>query len=654
MYDTRLRLRLLHLSDLHARAGRETESWRRRRVLGPAWEANLDALLEDGPFDLVCFTGDAASWGKAEELKEAGDFLLALMKRLRLGRDRLFVVPGNHDVDRGVHPEAWAALRQAAWDVDDLELARWLAGGAAPRGVEPRWRERVIERQAAYRTWLRGFLRRGELDPASGPHGLLGYRVRLKRLGVPVYVIGLDTAWLCGDDHDAARLWITDEQVTRLMTDERGRPLDGLRLVLQHHPLEELADGRRIRGLLAEHADLVLRGHLHEAELSTWADPGQSLRQLAAGCLYEGDRGDHWPNACQAVTLDLDSNGRPRRAEVRLRRFSPTGGHWFDDDGLYRESRGGRVSWSMSRPRMSATAGEPNPFEPWKPVVPPSFQGRESELYRLDAALDSRDGVSIVGDARIGKSSLLLTWQQNLKSSGRKVRYLDGQGAEGVTEAAFVAKAIGRHAADAADAAADALAAWADAEPEGLAPVLLVDELDGLLARFDPRFFERLRNLLGKVVIVVASRREVATLYQDLGRTSPFDNRLRLLRLGLLDEAAAEEVLLSGDDLDSDAMALMRRWAGRHPLYLQLLGHALVEAYRLGEDQNVALDRFRDEAERRLEELWRHLGEREREALRATIQGDPIESRGLIRRGLVDESGRPFGEVLAAWLRQKG
>ena len=68
---TDVRLRLLHLSDLHARAGREAEPWRRRRVLGPAWEDNLDALTEEGPIDLVCFTGDAADWGRREEFAEA-------------------------------------------------------------------------------------------------------------------------------------------------------------------------------------------------------------------------------------------------------------------------------------------------------------------------------------------------------------------------------------------------------------------------------------------------------------------------------------------------------------------------------------------------------------------------------------------------------
>ena len=232
-----------------------------------------------------------------------------------------------------------------------MGLARWLAGGDAPQGIEASWRDQVLQRQAAYRSWVRLGLGRPELDPVESPHGYLGYRVRLERQDVLVHLVGLDTAWLCGNDADSGRLRVTDEQVMRLLTDDDGLSLPGLRLVLMHHPLHDLADGDRVRQLLAEHADLVLRGHLHATEVSIWADPSRSLRQLAAGCLYEGHRADRGLNACQVVTLTLGADGRPRRVEVRLRRFSPEGGHWFDDDGLYPESQHGRVTWTVTPDR---------------------------------------------------------------------------------------------------------------------------------------------------------------------------------------------------------------------------------------------------------------------------------------------------------------
>ena len=112
MSDPRHRLRILHISDLHERGPREKETWRRRRVLGDAWDRNLAELLQDGPVDLVCFTGDAADWGREEEYGPVTDFFTALLDRLHLTSDRLFVIPGNHDIERPIYKDDWARLRE--------------------------------------------------------------------------------------------------------------------------------------------------------------------------------------------------------------------------------------------------------------------------------------------------------------------------------------------------------------------------------------------------------------------------------------------------------------------------------------------------------------------------------------------------------------
>jgi 3',5'-cyclic AMP phosphodiesterase CpdA len=297
-------LRILHISDLHERGQRESESWRRRCVLGPAWEQNLGQILDDGPIDLVCFTGDAADWGLAEEYQAATDRFIELLKRIRLSPDRLFLVPGNHDVHRQTQRKAWLALRNAlAGGVHELALSRWMAGlSEPPPGFKQTWRKAIIDRQAAYRAWLKGDLAHHGLSPELSHHDGLGYRATVTLPGhpFPIHLIGLDTAWLAGDNNDSGRLRLTDNQIMRHATDADGKPLAGLRLALMHHPLTDLTDGAQCRLRLAEHVDLVLRGHLHETEVQTWADPDRRIRQLAAGCLYEGHRADQYPNALRA------------------------------------------------------------------------------------------------------------------------------------------------------------------------------------------------------------------------------------------------------------------------------------------------------------------------------------------------------------------
>ncbi len=96
------RIRLLHISDLHARGHREGEAWRRRRVLGDSFWQNLDELKADGAFDLVCLTGDLGDWGQPDEYATVAAFLSELLERLGLAKDRLCLVPGNHDIARPV------------------------------------------------------------------------------------------------------------------------------------------------------------------------------------------------------------------------------------------------------------------------------------------------------------------------------------------------------------------------------------------------------------------------------------------------------------------------------------------------------------------------------------------------------------------------
>ncbi len=306
---------------------------------------------------------------------------------------------------------------------------------------------------------------------------------------------------------------------------------------------------------------------------------------------------------------------------------------------------------ALPLPPVPGAPGD-RPFEAFKPVVPPWFVGRKRALYRLESALGSRDGVSIVGDGKIGKSSLLRTWQWKLRHSGRKVCLVDGQGAAGGSEAAFVGAVIGRPAPEGADPAADALAAWAAGEPEGLAPVVLVDELDHLPGRFDPRFFERLRNLLGRIVLVVASRREVDPLPPaglDLAVRQPAASGA---------PRAARRAGGGGSDRP-------RRWGpqwGGSGSDAPVGGPASVLPAAPGPCSGRG-SRTRREPRRGARSPPRSGRPASAGPLGAPRRGGPgsasRRARGqaavvkpLIWRGLLDAEGRPFGEVLAAWLRE--
>ena len=129
-----------------------------------------------------------------------------------------------------------------------------------------------------------------------------------------------------------------------------------------------------------------------------------------------------------------------------------------------------------------------------------------------------------------------------LPKSSRPVRLLNGESQAGASPADFVKAATGAAAAPDSDAAANVLSIWArQSKRPGLLPLLLVDECDVLVRRFDYRFFERLRGMLDDLCLGVSSRRELDYVFKDAGKgASPFQNRLELHWVGLLEPASAD------------------------------------------------------------------------------------------------------------------
>jgi tetratricopeptide (TPR) repeat protein len=438
----RFKLRILHISDIHFRCANGSSSRadmirrempRRARVIaGKAWKDNLAELLVDGVIDLVCLTGDVADWGKAEEFEQGTRFLDELLATLQLPRSRLLVVPGNHDIDRGsdgsASMQAWTGIRRQPSTIRNA-VSDWMAGGTTPAGVDDAWRELVLERQVAYRAWVERGLCRAELLAASSPHGRLGYRIDVgPTLGmpVPVWIIGLDTSWLAGDDNDSGKLLSTKDQLLLLSTGHDGYPLPGLRLALGHHPLAELADGGDARALLADYADLYLHGHQHQPIAALSVDPDRHLLELAAGCLFEGTLKDEHPNGFQVINLTLDEQGRPRCAELRFRSWSARGGYWHDDSSIYREARQGRLTltWpaereqpSLPQPRASSAKLVLGKVAPSRlPSRASRLFGRDRELAQLDQAWadDAIRVLTIVAAGGVGKTSLVSEWRNRL------------------------------------------------------------------------------------------------------------------------------------------------------------------------------------------------------------------------------------------------
>lgn len=633
------RLRFLHLSDYHARASRDKTPYRRDLVLGEPW---LKILGDVGAIDYVLLTGDLADWGQAEEYTAFTAFLETTCDALGLGFDRVFPVPGNHDIDRETEKTAWRNLRSASKRMDADAFSKWVHPDKA--GEPSKWLSAVQARKTHYHHWLAHQLGRPELLPQQHAHGSLGYRVTLPE-EPPLHVIGLDTAWLCGDDEDHGNLQLTEDQVGQLTADAQGKPLPGLRLALMHHPLSELADAATTRKLLAQRVDLVLRGHLHKSEATVWQDPDSGLRQFAAGCLYEGSLENKWPNSF--CVMDLDWDPHQCRGTHTFYKWSPDGNFWHRDNGLYQDADNGELHWALAL-KPKEDDGECL-FDPSRPAVPPRFAGRKVELRRLHDAVARGQSLSLVGDRRIGKSSLLQTFAHNWPEP-QHLRLLDGNSGECRNLSTLVQAITGHSCPDGAEDAADVLEAWVNrVRGEKGIPVILIDEFEGMATEIPLRFFQRMRSLLNRLVLIPATRGPIHELYEEHDLVSPFHNVMETLQLGLLAKGEVQELLKNaGFKGGNSQQAWLLEWAGRHPYFLNLLGRCLVDEG----DQQAALRRFLPTATSRFKELWRHLGKRDKERLKK-LAGHPCDHWSLQARGLVTEEGEAFGKALSQFLEDR-
>lgn len=123
------KLRWLHLSDLHFSSD---ERWERRTVLQSLLRLCKDELVAKGlgPH-LVLVTGDVASSGKPVEYEQAEAFFHELMDTLGLkARDHLFIVPGNHDVDRGRIGPTAPLISSALLEAEDQGKVEEILGDA--------------------------------------------------------------------------------------------------------------------------------------------------------------------------------------------------------------------------------------------------------------------------------------------------------------------------------------------------------------------------------------------------------------------------------------------------------------------------------------------------------------------------------------------
>ena len=276
--------------------------------------------------------------GTADEYRLARDWLdKQLWPALPddFSRDRLLLVPGNHDVDR-------RRVGQGVRHIQDGLLATSAQDAIASLLKDDGEREVVLKRHAAYLDFHGDWLGEAQLLP--------WWWRRIEIDGAHLHVAGLDSAWMACGDADRGRLLLGRYQVNQTVLSQDADDAHW-RLALLHHPWDYFAefDGHEARSTIHQHCDLLLRGHLHQpqSERVVPPDPSRACLELAAGCVYEHGR---FPNAFQWIEL----HPRPRRIKVLYRAWIE--GEW-DIDRNRRGCRNGEAEFTLRSASLPEDAG---------------------------------------------------------------------------------------------------------------------------------------------------------------------------------------------------------------------------------------------------------------------------------------------------------
>jgi tetratricopeptide (TPR) repeat protein/predicted phosphodiesterase len=380
----------LHLSDFHVSAYGSYD----RDVVLRALVASIAKLRETGHRpDLIFATGDIAAQGKPDEYELAGKLLDDLLDAAGLERRHLFLIPGNHDVDR----DKGIGLARSLSSREESD-AYFDPNGSIPHLALKQW---------AFREWYEDFFDGIRECPESSCGPVEQVEVDGKRIAI----LPVNSALFCQDDTDHAKLWVGRRALDNALADLRRAEAD-LRIGLIHHPLDWLADGERsnIRATLIDSVDFLLRGHLHDTEIEQVVHRHGNMLMMAAGAAYQTRR---WPNrALYATVADSSLTILPIRYEDSPKETWTTDPSVFPDDDKHvgQFSLSAADSSSTDRGESSTTtefvpAFRSNiPSTRGLPVV-----GRDAELAEMASTFGdstTEQVLVLTGTPGVGKSEL--------------------------------------------------------------------------------------------------------------------------------------------------------------------------------------------------------------------------------------------------------
>ncbi|WP_160328351.1 metallophosphoesterase family protein [Pseudomonas sp. EpS/L25] len=281
------KLSWLHLSDFHIGKAEHSQSSIVEKIL----KIVELKIKKDGEPDFVFITGDIANKGLKSEYERFWEIFIEPLEVLipSLLSEKLFLIPGNHDLNRDKN------------DAFDRTLL------LQPTGPYFAPEEKSLSRRDIVVARFEEFIAHdvtGYSDLFQKSDG--AYSVVLEKNGCSVGIVGINTAWLCKDDHDYKRLTPGKSLLEQALLKTKGTDLT---IVLGHHPIDWLSSdhARPIASILGQNHTLYLHGHMHDAWVSPDYGSGNHFLSIQCGAAFQAHEADKWKNGFIWAEADLNN-----------------------------------------------------------------------------------------------------------------------------------------------------------------------------------------------------------------------------------------------------------------------------------------------------------------------------------------------------------
>lgn len=323
-------IKWLHLSDFHIKP---SEGYKTSPIF-EALQDDIEKLMEDysiTSFDFIIVTGDLGYFGKYDDYKDVESLLDHILDYTNTLKENLFIVPGNHDVNRKIVENQKSQIKTDWKSVNDAN--NFMEGDKTILRAFFKKFKGYSEFIENYFNGTRAFNHESNFSTHLLP---------IK--DIKVALIGLNSCLISGKDKEEGTLMIAENQLKRAL--EEFRQKDDLKCDLKdipvricffHHPLDCINrnEVKVIENGIFKNFDFLLNGHIHNSvyKETTKSDRHRLINIIAGSTFIRSSRPKEEKQCYNIIKI----NSKTLKGYGYFRRFDKGADDWAIDTSVGNE-----------------------------------------------------------------------------------------------------------------------------------------------------------------------------------------------------------------------------------------------------------------------------------------------------------------------------